>query len=67
MTENKAIHICRNPYGHSAGQRKEAKLVVCERLEAAHEAYENMRDFAVESGLDVTAYHGPTSDEDIQK
>ena len=61
MTENDAIHICRNPYGHSAEERKAAKLVVCDRLESWKEAYENMRDFAVESGLDVTAYYGPGS------
>lgn len=64
MTENEAIHICRNPYGHSADQRKQAKLVVCDRLESWKDAYENMRDFAELTGQDVTCYSGGQTVED---
>ena len=58
MTENEAIHICRNPYGHSASQCKQAKLTVCTRLESWKDAYENMRKFAEDNGLNMTC-QGP--------
>ena len=57
MNEDRAMRVCRDPYGHAPGTIKEARHVVCRRLEAYRDAYQNMRDFAEESGLDTTCYH----------
>ena len=63
MTESEAISITRNPHGFNADQRREARLLVCDRLESWRDAYENMRQFAIQNGLDVTCYYGPIADE----
>ena len=51
--EDKAIHITRNPHGFSDAECREARLFVCDRLESWKDAYENMCDFAEQSGLDM--------------
>ena len=56
MTEHTALHICRSPYGHTAAERREARLKVCELMESYKDAYLNMRQFAEDSGLDTTTY-----------
>lgn len=59
MDEKTAVHICRNPHGHSIDEQREASNTVCDRLESTRESYLNMREFAEDNGLDTTAYHGP--------
>ena len=61
MTENEAIHICRNPWGFSEVAIRKARLLLCDAVESWKDAYENMRDFAEQSGLDVTCYSGSQS------
>lgn len=62
MTEHEALGIVRNPWGHREDAVREARILVCDRLETWREAYENMREFAIASGLDVTSYVGPEND-----
>ena len=54
MTESEAMHICRNPWGRSNEQMREARLRICDRLEAWKDAYKNMRKFAEDNGLNTT-------------
>jgi len=58
VNEERALHITRNPFGFNEQEVREARLKVCDRLVAWKEAYENMRDYAISQGLDVTTY-GP--------
>ena len=53
MTEDRAVHICRNPHGWSRAQQEEARLFICDRLDSWRNAYKNMRDFAEANGLDI--------------
>lgn len=62
MTDDKALHIARNPYGWSEDVVREAHLFVCDKMESYKESYENMRQFAIEKGLDVTVYYGGTDE-----
>lgn len=57
MTEEKAIHIARNPSGYSDEEIREARLTVCDRLEMWKASYDNMRQFAIDSGLDTAAHN----------
>ena len=63
MSEHEAIAITRNPWGHSDEYRRAAALMVCDRVEAWRDAYENMRGFAIQNGLDVTSYAEVKGDE----
>jgi len=63
MTEHEAIAIVRNPWGHREDRVREARLLVCEKLESWRNAYENMRDFAIEKGIDVTCHSGSIYDD----
>lgn len=58
MTEQEAIHITRNPYGHSEGVVREARLKVCDRLERWKKAYDELHQWAKENGADHTIYYG---------
>ena len=63
MTENDAMHIARNPWGRSEQERREAALELADRVERWRRAYENMCDFARDSGLDITAKAPPPSED----
>jgi len=56
MSEDEAIAIVRNPWGHREDDVRRARLRVCARMEAWRDAYHNMRQFAIDEGLDVTAH-----------
>ena len=56
MTEEKALHIVRNPYGFSEDEIREARLYVCDKMESYKDAYLNMREFAESKGIDTRAY-----------
>lgn len=58
MTRNEAIHILRNPNGHSHEQQREAALKACDEIEALEDAYNNMRDWAEKNGVDTVARVG---------
>lgn len=55
MTENDALHIVRNPWGHTAEEQREAALELADRVDRWRRAYHNMRDFAEANGLDTVA------------
>ena len=55
MTDDEAIHICRNPYGYQDDVVRRARLFVCEKMESYNDSYLNMRQFAIDSGLNITA------------
>jgi hypothetical protein len=58
MTRSEAIHILRNPYGYSREDQREAALKACDEIEALEEAYNNMREWAEQNGVD-TVCRGP--------
>lgn len=49
----KAMHILRNPFGWDTEERRRAADDACKAIESLHDAYENMRKFAEENGLDT--------------
>lgn len=55
--DNEILHILRNPYGKTSEEIKEAQIDACKRIEDYHDAYENMKEFAKENGLDTVAYN----------
>lgn len=57
MTEDEALGIARNPYGHDQEKVREAVRMVCDKMESWKFAYFNMREFAISKGLDVRAYN----------
>lgn len=63
MTRAQCIHILRNPYGHSSEEIKEAQLKACEEIEALEDAYQNMKAWAEENGVDTVCY-GPSRSND---
>ena len=54
-TSVKTIRILRNPYGFSREEIKAAQLKACDFIEMFQSAYENMRDWAEENGVDNAA------------
>lgn len=52
----KAIHILRNPFGWDTEDRRRAAHDACNAIERYSNAYENMRQFAEDNGLDTTCY-----------
>lgn len=56
MTEHEALAITRNPYGFSEEKQREARLLICDKMETYKEAYLNMREYAESQGLDTRAY-----------
>ena len=50
MSEDEAIAIVRNPWGHREDDVRRARLRVCARMEAWRDAYHNMRQFAIDEG-----------------
>ena len=57
MTEQKVIHILRNPYAHSEDEIITAGREAASLIEKYKDAYINMREFAESNGLD-TVTHG---------
>lgn len=55
MTENDALHIVRNPWGHSEQQKRLAALTCADLAEGYKSAYLNMKEFAEASGLNTVA------------
>lgn len=53
MTRSDAIHILRNPYGHSQENQREAALKACDEIEALEDAYQNMKAWAEQNGVDT--------------
>jgi hypothetical protein len=53
MTRSEAIHILRNPWGHSPQEIREAQLKACDEIEHLEDAYNNMREWAEHNGLDT--------------
>ena len=51
------LHILRNPYGWSKEQIKRAQLQACEEIENWKEAYDNLRQWCHENGLDTKTYN----------
>ena len=47
------LHALRNPYGHD--DMKRVRHEAANLIESLQDAYENMRDFAEENGLNTTA------------
>lgn len=56
MTEQEALHIVRNPWGHSDQEQRRAALKIAILVERYRNAYENLREFAEQNGLDTTTY-----------
>jgi hypothetical protein len=56
MFINDAIHILRNPYGHSAEAIKEAQLLICDAYEEESKAHQANRKLAEQHGIDTTVY-----------
>ena len=50
--EQRIIHILRNPYGH---ETKANARMAADLIERYKDAYKNMKKFAIDSGLDITA------------
>jgi len=46
MKTTKLLHVLRNPYGRSAEERKQDRLVAADEIERWKDAFENMRDWA---------------------
>ena len=57
MESNEILHYLRNPYGKTKEECREIMHLAAERIEQWKDAYENMRDYAVSKGLDVTTYY----------
>jgi len=51
------LHILRNPHGYTNSDIRKVALSAADRIEHLKDAYENMRDYAIDSGLDVTAHN----------
>lgn len=58
----KAMHILRNPFGWDTEERRRAALAACNTIERLDAAYENMRQFAEENGLDTVCYMPPNAE-----
>ena len=57
--QKRILHILRNPYGFSDKTIKEVRLAAADEIEKLQGDYENMRDWALENGLDINTYFGP--------
>ena len=57
MKKKEILHILRNPYGYSKSELREAALSGADEIEKWEEAFYNIRDWAVENGVDVTTYN----------
>ena len=57
MKTKTMLHILRNPFGHSDNRKKQARLKAADEIERWKDAYENLEDWAVKNGLDVTTYN----------
>lgn len=59
LTDKRLIGVLKNPYGYSEDAMRQIRLAAALRIESYREAYENMRSFAQENGLDTTAVYHP--------
>ncbi len=57
MKTKTMLHILRNPFGHSDNRKKQARLKAADEIERWKDTYENLEDWAVKNGLDVTTYN----------
>lgn len=62
VTDKEIIHNLRNPWGKSPESMTETRFEAATRIEQWTDAYENMRDFAISKGLDVTCYADKSGD-----
>ena len=53
ITEDFALHVCRNPYGWDEPTVRECRLYICDKVESYKDAYLNMKEFAEDNGLDT--------------
>ncbi len=53
------LHVLRNPYGYTETQIREVMFDAADEIERWKGAFENMRDWAIENGLDVTTRNVP--------
>ncbi len=55
MNINDVQHILRNPYGYSDKEIREARLAACDEIDKWKDAYENLREWCDQNGLDTVA------------
>ena len=67
MKTNEILHILRNPYGRRHIEIRQAALAAADEIERWKVAFENMRDWAKQNGLDVMTYNNPPEPTDIQR
>ena len=53
MKTTKLLHVLRNPYGRSDEERKQDRLAAADEIERWKDAFENMRDWAEQKGIDT--------------
>lgn len=56
MDTNLIISFLRNPYGKTPEEMREIRLAAADEIEEWKNAYENMRDWAIQCGVDVDTY-----------
>jgi len=59
MKTNKVLHILRNPYGFNKSTIREAAMAAADEIERWKDAFENMRDWAEQNGVDIMTYNQP--------
>jgi len=57
MEMQKIIHILRNPYRWNQAERDDARLAAADEIEKWKNAFENLRQYAEDNGLDIMTYN----------